>query len=88
MRFSAYQEKFLYADFKCCLKLMSLPGLKTIKDFGEIHDDNINGLVFTADEKFFFSSSWDGGLKQWNYKDQTLVKDYRKMTYGIRCLYL
>ena len=65
------------------MKLMSLTDGTKIKDFGQIHNEKITGIVITADEKFFFTSSEKGKLKQWNYGGTTLVKSYGKITGGI-----
>jgi hypothetical protein len=50
-----------------------------IKDFGQVHD-RITGIIITLDQKFFFTSSRDGELKQWNLQDNTLVRDHGKIT--------
>jgi hypothetical protein len=57
------------------LTLVSLTDGEVIKDFGEVHDSGISGIMVTADQKFFFASSANGELKQWNYGDKTLVRD-------------
>ncbi len=78
----------LLGDLDGKLRLMSLTDGTTIKDFGKIHDDQINGIVKTADEMFFFTSSCDGRLQQWNHGDATLVRDYGKIADEIRSLCL
>jgi WD40 repeat protein len=61
------------------LKLVSSRRVDLIKDFGQVHDDWITGIMATEDERFFFTSSSDGGLKQWNYQDNNLVRDHEKI---------
>jgi WD40 repeat protein len=62
------------------LKLISLSDGELIKDFGQAHDGRISSIMITTDQKFFFTSSLDGKLKQWNCEDSTLVRDYGKIT--------
>jgi hypothetical protein len=58
------------------LKLISLSEGEVIKDFGQVHNAYISGIMITVDQKSFFTSSGDGGLKQWSYEDNTLVRDH------------
>jgi WD40 repeat protein len=58
------------------LRLVSSTDGELIKDFGRVHDHQITGIIVTEDQKFFYTSSDDGVLKQWNYQDNTLAKDY------------
>jgi WD40 repeat protein len=63
------------------LKLISLIEGKVIQDFGMIFDCNsFTGIIITVDQKFFFTSSGDGELKQWNYEDNTLISDHGEIT--------
>jgi WD40 repeat protein len=77
------------------LKLISSRDGEVMKDFGladeffgRAHDNFISGIVITEDQKFFLTSSMYGELKQWNYEDNTLVKDHGKITDYIQCLCL
>ena len=67
------------------LSLISSRDGKVIRLFGQVHDSMITGLIITADQKFFFAASASGKLKQWNYQDNTLVRDYGKITNYIFC---
>jgi hypothetical protein len=51
-----------------------------IKIIGKMHDKAITGMMITADQKFLFESSYDEVLKQRNYEDKTLVKDYGRIS--------
>jgi WD40 repeat protein len=89
MKISADETKIFLGEDHSNLKLISLTDGTIIKDFGNVHNyGEINGIVMTADEKFFFTSSRNGRLKQWNYGDTTLVVDYRQITGKIHCLCL
>jgi hypothetical protein len=66
--------------------LISFTDGKAIKRYGKIQDAGITGIVITADEKFLFTCSVRGILKQWNYGDMTLVREYRKIADGIYSL--
>ena len=76
MKITADGEKLLFGDSSGQLKLISSEDGQEIKDFGRAHNYPITGIVITMDQKFFFTSSSDGVLKQWNYKDRTLLRDY------------
>lgn len=51
-----------------------------IKDIGKMDFKAISGKVITADQKFLFTSSYDEELKQRNYQDKTLVKEYGRIS--------
>jgi hypothetical protein len=70
----------LVGDYCGYLKLISSIDGKLIKDFRRVHYTAITGIVKTEDKKLFFASSRDGQLKQWNFEDNTLVKDHGKIT--------
>ena len=74
MKIGADDDKLLVGDYFGYLRLVSSTDGELIKDFGELYDDAITGIIITLDQKFFFTSSCDGALKQWNYEDNTLVK--------------
>jgi WD40 repeat protein len=76
MKITADDEKLLVGDNKGYLKLISSRDGKLIKQTGRAHEDWISGIMVTKDWKFFFTSSYGGGLKQWNYEDNTLVIDH------------
>jgi hypothetical protein len=76
MKISADEETLFLGDHAGRLKLMSLTDGTIIKDWGKIHDGRMTGIVKTADEKFLFTSSSSGILKQWNYGEKTLVRDH------------
>jgi hypothetical protein len=61
------------------MKLISARDGELIQDLGKVHDDQITGIMRTADKKFFFTSTFDGKLKQWNYEDNTLIRDHGKI---------
>jgi hypothetical protein len=48
-----------------------------------MQDKAITGMMITADQKFLFKSSYDEVLKQQNYEDKTLVKDYVRISNGL-----
>jgi WD40 repeat protein len=87
MNITAGGEKLLVGDHKGHLKLISSIHGEVIKDFGRVHDW-MGGIMISADEKLFFTSSSDGVLKQWNFEDNTLVKDHGKITNEIWSLCL
>ena len=76
MKISADGEKLLVGDYQGRLKLISARDGELIKDFGRVHDYAITGIVITVDQKFWFTCSTNGELKQWNYGDNTLVRDH------------
>jgi WD40 repeat protein len=88
MKISADEKNLFLRDGSNRLRLISLTDGTTTKDFGRIHDHLISGIVVTADEKFFFTSSVDGKLIQWNYGDTSLVRVYKQITGGIISLCL
>jgi WD40 repeat protein len=57
MKITADQKKLFLGGRKGNLKLMSLTHVTTIKVFRRVHEDWITGIVLTADEKFFLTSS-------------------------------
>jgi hypothetical protein len=81
MKITADGDKLLVGDERGHLKLISSIDGKLIKDFGKIHENAISGIVITLNQKFFFTCSCFGVLKQWDYQDNSLVRDYGKMTY-------
>jgi hypothetical protein len=83
MKITADDEKLLVGDNSGHLKWISSRDGELIKHFGEAYYDWISGIVITADQKFFFTSSCNGQLKQWNYEDNTLVRDHGKINYLI-----
>ena len=76
MKITADGEKLLVGGDRGDLQLRSSRDGKVIKDFGRAHWTWITGIMITLDQKFWFSSSSDGVLKQWNYEDNTLVRDH------------
>jgi hypothetical protein len=88
MKITADDEKLIVGDNLGHMKLISLRDGQVIKDFGQVHDDIINGIVISADRKFFFTSSYNGELKQWNYEDNTLVIGHGKINNCINTLCL
>ena len=80
MKITADGEKLLVGDSTGHLKLISLIDGEVIKDFGRAHDGCITGIMIPVDQKLFFTSSENGVLKQWNYEDNTLVRDHGKIT--------
>jgi WD40 repeat protein len=80
MKITADDEKLFVGDYCGHLKLISLVDGHVIKHFSKIHDYWITGIMITVDQKFFFTSSENGVLKQWNYEDNTLVRDHGKIT--------
>ena len=88
MKITADGGKLLVGDYDGNLKLISISrdgGL--IKDFLRPHNNYITGITVTLDQKFFFTSSDDGVLKQWNYEDNTMVKDHGKITDCVESLF-
>jgi WD40 repeat protein len=75
MKITADDEKLLVGDNQGHLILISSRDGQVIKDFGRALNSEVSGIVMTADQKFFFTSSADGKLKQWNYEDNTLARD-------------
>jgi hypothetical protein len=88
MKITADDEKLLVGDQEGHLKLISLIDGAVIKDFGRAHHDMITGIAIRADQKLFFTASRDGVLKQWNYQDNTLVRDHGNIMDDIHCLCL
>jgi hypothetical protein len=71
------------------LYLISLIDGEVLKKFRNVHGyDLVTGIVITADQKFFFTSSYEGILKQWNYGDNTLVRDHGRIASRICSLCL
>jgi hypothetical protein len=75
MKMSADEERLFLGDGGGDFKLMSLKDGTTIKDLSYSYNP-VAGIVTTEDEKFLFTSTIDGVLKKWNYKDANLVRDY------------
>jgi WD40 repeat protein len=88
MKISVDQQKLFIGDGWGQLILMSLTDGTTIKHFGQIYRRGITGIVITGDEKFFFTSSEDAQIKQWNYGDSSLFGKYGKIGDYIECLCL
>jgi WD40 repeat protein len=80
MMISAGDEKLLFGNDIGRLKWISSIDGELIKDFRLAHEREITGIVITADQKFFFTSSYEGVLKQWNYEDNTLVRNHGEIT--------
>jgi WD40 repeat protein len=80
MKITADDEKLLVGDNRGHLKLISSRDGGLIKDFGRAHEDGISGIMISGEEQFFFTSSFDGVLRQWNFEDNTLVRDHGKIT--------
>jgi hypothetical protein len=59
----------LVGDAAGHLTLISSINGEVTKNFGRLHDGYIGGLIVTLDQKFFFSASSAGELKQWNAQD-------------------
>jgi WD40 repeat protein len=78
IKVTADGEKLFVGDSIGLLKLISLIDGQVIKDFGQVHD-GITGIMITEDQKSFFTSSNNGTFKQWNYNDNTLVRDHGKI---------
>jgi WD40 repeat protein len=76
MQITAKGKKLLVGDFGGFLKLISSRDGAVIKDFGRAHSENITGIVISADQRYFFTSSLDGKLIQWDCKNNTLFKDH------------
>ena len=79
MKITADGEKLLVGDSDGNLKLISLSYGEVIKIFGRVHDFEITGITIKGEENFFTSSTF-GDLKQWNYRDNTLITDSGKLT--------
>jgi WD40 repeat protein len=76
MKITADDEKLLVGDDYGYLILISSRDGQGIKDFGPAVFFRVTGIMLTADQKFFFTSSSDGKLKQWNYEDNNLARDH------------
>jgi WD40 repeat protein len=59
--------------------LISSKDGELIKAFGKIHENFMTGIMITSDQKLFFTSSFNGVLKEWNNEDNTLVRDHGKI---------
>jgi WD40 repeat protein len=88
MKITADGEELLVGDNGYHLKLISSRNGHLIKDFGRAHSKPITGIVITVDQKFWFTSSEYGILKQWNCRDNTLVRKHGKKTDRIYSLCL
>ena len=80
MKITADGEKMLLGYDKGYLLLISLRNGKVIKDFGKVHSSATTGIMITEHQKFFFTSTEIGEFKQWNYEDNTLVRDHGEFT--------
>ena len=61
--------------------------MKVIKEYGEIHNDNIASMVVTPDSKFQFTACDRGQLLQWEIKKQRLWRNYEQAdTKSIKCM--
>jgi hypothetical protein len=80
MKIMADDEKLLVEDSWGHLKLISSRDGEVIKRFGQVHDQSITGIMITVDQRFFFTFSYGGQLKQWNYEDNTLVRDHGRIS--------
>ena len=85
MKITADGERLLVGDDEGNLKLISSRDGEVIKHFGRVGDNCISGIMVTEDEKFFFTSSSAGELKQWNYEDNTLFRDHGEITDNFSC---
>jgi WD40 repeat protein len=86
MKITADEEKLFVGDYKGQLKLISLMDGEVIKDYGQVHEKQITGIMITADQKFFFTSSYSGVLRQWNYKKNFAVRWHGEITNSIASL--
>jgi WD40 repeat protein len=66
MKIAADGDRLLVGDAAGSLGLVSSRDGYTIKDFGYVHPSWISGIMMSVEEKFFFTSSNDGVLKQWS----------------------
>jgi WD40 repeat protein len=80
MKITADDEKLLVGDNCGHLKLTSLIDGEVIKNCGRFHHEYISGIKITVDQKFLFTSLYDGVLKQWNYEDNSSVRDHGQIT--------
>jgi WD40 repeat protein len=94
MKITADGEKLFVGDHSGSLQLISSRNGELIKHFEQAHGFGqafgfgITGIVITPDQNFFFTSSFDVVLKQWNYEDNTLARNYGNITDGIFSLCL
>jgi hypothetical protein len=79
MKITADGEKLLVGDYRGHLILISSRDAEVFNDFGRALPNPVTGIMTTADEKFFFTASYDGVLIQWNYGDYTLAIDHGKI---------
>ena len=79
MKLTVDSKKLIVGDHSGFMKLISAKDGELIKDFGQAHKEMITDIVITVDHKYFFTSSIDGSLKQWNYKNNTLYKDHANL---------
>ena len=87
IKITADDGKLLLGDTGGNFRMLSSRSGLLLKDFGVIHS-SITGIMITSDKKFFFTSSADGELRQWNYIDNTLVRDHGKIAGDILSLCL
>ena len=79
MKLTVDSKKLLVGDWSGFMKLISAIDGELIKDFGRAHSGMITEILITVDHKYFFTSSLDECLKQWNYKNNTLYKAHRNL---------
>ena len=84
-----YDSKFLFvcgcSDYilndndvvKCTLKQIDIHSQKVIHDYEET-DQNIGLMATTRDNRYLFTFTEKGHIKQWDIKEQTLYKDHGK----------
>jgi myo-inositol-hexaphosphate 3-phosphohydrolase len=66
---------------------MSERDLKLDHDYQQIHKGGIRSLACTKDAKYLFTTEYNGIMKQWNYKDKSMVKYYGNIhACGINCV--
>jgi hypothetical protein len=79
MKITADDEKLIVGHWDGNLVLISSRDGEVIKSFGKAHDHYITVIMITMNQKFFFTASAYGVLKQWNYMDYTLLRDHGKI---------
>jgi WD40 repeat protein len=75
---------FLGSDMPGHVKQIFLGGEtpECVKDFGNIHHDGINAMCVSFDNRFLFTTSYDGVLKQISVAGQAVVKDFGQVHYS------
>jgi WD40 repeat protein len=86
LKITADGEKLLVGDQKGGFRLLSQTDGTEIDQIGFGHDGSVNAIAITSDQKFWFTSTGEGTLEQWDSKENSSFKDHGKIADSISSL--